>query len=212
MSRLRLILLSILAVSAVSAITVATASALEFFNINEELILGLLNVDSLGGIQVLTGELAGAPVKIECEHVDNHGWVHNGLLNGILTGLGLILALYLSCRVTAPAGTGCIVPNIHTLAHFYVVTINNEDYVEFTPDEGTIFASIVLEGCTNPATLSGTYTVKGVAVALWENATSEFHFKAGAPNNKLKFAGNPAEFEGQDHILMEGGGNLLIKP
>ena len=211
MSRLRLIFLSVFAVFAVGAIAAATASALEFYNINEELILGLLNIDSSGGVQILKGELAGTPVQIECKHVDNRGWVHNGLLNGILTGLGLLLALYLECSVAVPAGTNCVVPNIHTLTHFYVVTISGEDYVEFTPDEGTTFANVVLEGC-NPASLDGSYPVKGVAFALWENATSELHFKAGAPNNKLKFAGNPAEFEGKDHILMEGGGNILVKP
>jgi len=51
-----------------------------------------------------------------------------------------------------------------------------------------------------------------VIIALWEHATSELFFKAGEPNNKLKFAGNPAEYEGKDHILMKGGGNILIKP
>jgi len=211
MSRLRVMLLSVLAVFAVSAIAAASASALEFYNSNGELILGLLNIESSGGLQVLKGELGGAEVKIGCKGVDNKGWIHNGLLNGILTGLGLILALYLTCGVEVPTGTGCKVPNIHTLAHSYVVTVSSEDYVEFTPAEGTIFANIVLESCT-PSTLNGTYPVKGTAFALVENATSEVAFKTGAPNNKLSFAGNPAELTGNDRILMEGGGRILVKP
>jgi len=212
MSRFRLILLSMLAVLAVSAIAAASASALEFYNSNGELILGLLAIDSLGGNQVLTSELVGAPIKIECGHVDDNGWIHNGLLNGILTGLGLILALYLSCTLKIPTGTGCTVPNIHTLAHSYVVTIGGVDYVEFTPAEGTTFANIVLEGCTNPASLNGTYPVKGTAFALVNNTKSELEFKAGEPNNKLKFAGNPAELVGNDEVLMVGGGHILVKP
>jgi hypothetical protein len=200
-----------LAVFAVGAVASATASALEFFNSNGELILGLLNVESLGGASRLLGELGGSHVRITCNHVDDNGWIHNGLLNGILTGLGLILALYLSCSLVEPAGTECVVPNIHTLAHGYVITLSGKNDVEFTPAEGTTFAFINLEVCTKAKSLAGTYEVKGTAIALTNNTTSELEFEAGAPNNKLKFAGNPAELEGKDQVLMLGGGKIKVE-
>jgi hypothetical protein len=113
--------------------------------------------------------------------------------------------------LTEPAGTGCIIPNIHILAHAYVVTINSKNYAEFTPAEGTTFASVVLEGCSGVPALAGTYPVKGTVFALVNNATSEIEFSAGAPNNKLKFEGNPAEIIGNDRVLMEGGGKIEVK-
>jgi hypothetical protein len=62
-----------LAVFAASAITSASASALEFYNSNGELILGLLNIESLGKSQILKGELAGTKIKTECGDVHNRG-------------------------------------------------------------------------------------------------------------------------------------------
>ena len=180
----------------------------EFYNNSGELVLGLLNIESLGSFQVLKSELVGAPVKIECHHVHGGGWIHNGLLNSVQSGLGLFLALYSSCALVEPTGTGCTVSNSHTLAHGYVVTVSSKIYVEFTPAEGITFANLVLENCTNPSSLNGTYPLKGTAFALVDNATSELEFKAGEPNNKLKFAGNPAELEGNDQVLMEGGGKI----
>ena len=77
-------------------------------------------------------------------------------------------------------------------------------YDGFSPDSGTTFASVVLEGCTNPSSLNGTYPIKGEAYALVVNKTSSFTYDSGAPNNKLKFAGNPVELTGSTKVAFKG--------
>lgn len=185
----------------------------EFYNSKGELIQGLLNVAVSGGKSELRGEAVGGTLMhISCEHVDGKGWIHNGPVNGILTGLGLILALFLECKVLKPSSSNCEIEggNVHTLAHTSILTLNSKPYVDSTPAEGTHFTIIKLVNCTNTG-LDGNYPVNGTAVGLMDNITSELEFTSGSPNNKLLFGGNPVEFEGKAKVEMEGGGNIEVR-
>ena len=212
MSKLRLILLSSLAVFAVSAVAAGTASALEFYNSSGELVKGLLKMEGTGGESEIITELAGTQIKTRCSTEHGTGWIRNERVGEELAGLGLLVGTALGCEIVQPAGTGCVVRGgivIHARAK--LVTISGKDYAELTPAEGTVFFELILEDCT-PSSLDGTYPVKGTAYALVNNVTSEFEFMTGAPNNKLKFAGNPVEFTGKGTVLMEDGGGILVKP
>lgn len=209
MSRFRLALLSVLAVCAVSAVGASSASALEFYNSGGQLIQGLLNVISLGGLVEFRGQVFHILVHVSCEHFHNAGWIHNGLDGNRLLGLGLWLLLLLKCQVLRPIGGGCTVrgEDIHTTVHVLDLTIGGLPYLDFTPDPGPHFATITIENCTN-SSLNGNYNLNGTIVALYNNSTSELEFTGGAPNDKLEFGGEPAEFEGDDKLEMEGGGNI----
>lgn len=214
MSRLRLVLLSVLAACAVSAVGASSASALEFYNASTGLLIqGLLNVVSLGGKFELRMEFGGGTLfHISCEHLDNRGWIHNGLDGSRLLGLGLWLILFLECKILKPVNSGCRVKggNIHTLVKLLDLTIGSLAYVDLTPDEGTHFTVLEIEGCTNTG-FDGNYPFNGTIVGLVNNTTSEIEFLPGAPNNKLTFGGNPAELEGKEKVEMEGGGSIEVR-
>lgn len=212
MVRLRLILSSLFVACVMSAVAVPSASALEFYNATTGLLIqGLLNIVGLGGQAELRGEGPGATLlHFSCEHSERRGWIHNGLANGVLTGLGLFLGIFLECRITKPANAGCEIEgkNVHVLTRAVALTINSEPYISFTPDEGTRFVTIKVINCTNTA-LDGPYPVNGTAVGKANNATSEVEFLPGAPNNQLVFGGNPAELEGKAKVEMEGNGDKI---
>jgi hypothetical protein len=238
MSRLRLVLLSLFAVLAVGAVASASASALHWYycqnlangaslyenplctkdsaghtgNWELKKLTGLLSITSQGGVQKLRVEVVTIPIEIECKKVDNNGWIENPAGGG--NGIGLVLVLYLACTVPKPAGGKCEITggSIHAYANIELSTIGTTSVALFTPDPaGTPFVEIPFEKCTNSG-LNKKFKVEGEAVGLVENATSEVIFDAKGVNNKLKFGGEIAEYEGRDLILTDGGGGVQVLP
>jgi hypothetical protein len=239
MSRLRLILLSLFAVLAVSAVASASASALHWYycqNLangaslyenplctkdssghigNWELLklTGLLSITSLGGLQILKGEVVATPIEIDCKHLDNNGWIENPAGGG--NGIGLVLVLYLACTVPKPAAGHCEISggNIHAYANIELSTIGTTPVALFKPDpaSSSTFVTITFVNCANSG-LNKSFNVEGEAVGLVENATSETIFDAKGVNNKLKFGGEEAVYEGRDLILTDGGGGVQVLP
>jgi type 1 fimbria pilin len=109
-----------------------------------------------------------------------------------------------------PASEHCSIANgglILTSTLVDLGTIGGETYALFSPDHSTTFVEITFEGCKQTA-LNATFSIKGEAVALMSNP-GLLIFKEGAPNNKLKFAGNSATLIAEDLVLMEGTGALI---
>jgi hypothetical protein len=214
MSRYKLVFLSLFAAVALSAGASASASALEFYNGNGELIEGSLTIVGLGGLQRFGGEVAGVKIEVICLHAQSTASVHNGLgAGGMLMGLGLALLLFSNCALhSAKPKTieGCEVAGsaLHFVVKLLAVTLNGEPYLEATPDEGTSFEKVDLINCKN-AGLNGEYELTGLLMGKVNNATQELVFKSG--EGELTFAGNPATDEGSGTGEMEGGGRVEVK-
>jgi hypothetical protein len=174
-------------------------------------VAGLLAITSQGGKQILRAEVVNVHIEIECQKVDNNGWIENPAGGG--NSIGLVLVLYLACTVPKPAAGKCEIPggSLHVYTNIELSTIGTTPVAIFKPDPAgsTTFVEISFEKCTNGG-LNKKFKVEGEAVGLIENATSEVIFDGGAPNNKLKFGGEEAELEGRDLILTDGGGGVQV--
>jgi hypothetical protein len=233
MSKMRLFLLSLLVVLGVSAVASASTSALIWvacirttfgtgsnkfltlsqcqegsgFAMGEWELVSLpegvrSEIETNGGPLTLKGELAGAEIEIKAEKEKGLGWIENPVGGG--NGLDLDTSELTKVTVLKPAASGCTVKEpLIWKAKGEAITVGGVIYDKFSPDSGTSFASVVLENCT-PSTLNGTYPIKGEAYALVVNKTSSFTYDSGAPNNKLKFGGNPAEFTGSTKVAFKG--------
>jgi hypothetical protein len=194
--------------------TSASASALEFF-VHHVLLQGLLNVETTlrSASAILKGETAGVKVEITCSGEHTSGWIHNGSNgSGVSLGLGLGKVHFLQCVVSEPESEHCQIANELLLASALIAlgSIAAETYALFSPDPtGVPFTKFTFEGCKQSA-LNVTFNVTGEVAGLVEDRTSSLDFKEGAPNNKLRFAGNPATILGEGLILMEGGGAIEV--
>lgn len=212
MSRLRSLLLAIFAVWMMS--TSASASALEFF-VHHVLLQGLLNVETSlrSASAILKGEVAGVKIEINCAGEHTSGWIHNGSNGrGVLLGLGLGDVHFLNCTVPVPASEHCQIANglLLALALIALGSIAAETYALFSPDPtGVPFTEFTFEQCKQSA-LNTAFNITGEVAGLVEDRTSSLIFKEGAPNNKLRFASNPATILGEGLILMEGGGAIEV--
>jgi hypothetical protein len=211
MFRTRLILIGCLSALAVYATVPAYASATNDIWISggEGLKEGVrLNVESKGlGNAVLKGTLAGVKVTIECGEEHGGGWVENSTT----MGLGLDSIHYLKCKVTAPAGQGCLVKNelILILAHDLLILPSEKDRVELLADSGTTLATINTDNCTNSA-LNGSFSVAGSLVGEVNDSTSSLEF-TGTSGSGLTFGGNSATLTSTLEQVMEGGGAIEAK-
>ena len=169
----------------------------------------LLGITSAGGQQVLGATIAGVTVKVVCKKIDNTGTVENPTGGGI--GKAKITALYLACG-TEPATLKCAVtgemftaPSLHGLLEGSEAS----PVVKLTPKEGTTLAEIKLEKCATEA-LNGTYKVTGSALAkLSSNGSSLLSFKEEKASSMLEVGGTKASLEGEDQVIIEGGGAIL---
>jgi hypothetical protein len=119
---------------------------------------------------------------------------------------------FTGCKVTAPAGKGCVVANVGG-AKETLTTVNLKSdttasgSTKFEPVSGTTFIEIEVSGCTTSA-LNGTKTVTGSATSARESATTQaFTTTSGSA---LLFAGQNATFTGKYHLATTTGGSGTI--
>lgn len=168
-----------------------------------------LGITSAGGQQVLSATIAATTVKVVCKKIDNNGTVENPTGGGV--GKGKITVLYLACGVE-PAALKCAVtgemftaPSLHGLLEGSAASPT----VKLTPKEGTTLAEFKLEKCATEA-LDATYKVTGSALAkLNNNGSSLLSLKEEKASSMLEVSGSKAGLEGEDEVIIEGGGAIL---
>lgn len=152
------------------------------------------------GTATLAVTIAGNEIEIVCHEWDATGTVTN---EGTAKVSGLMIT-YSTCTVPKPAG--CTIPEgkITTTSLKATASMANKEDTNsselFEPEEGTTFASITFEGCTN-SSFNGTKKVTGKATALVDGSeiTTE-----GTAGGELKFGGQVATFNSTGHTVKDG--------
>jgi hypothetical protein len=211
-----MVLLGLLTVLAVGAVASASASATAVMPAyaglanNTHLTIENLKTPSSGNAK-LEGTLAGLEIEILCSQENGSGYVENSEALGMGHSLGELH--YLSCSIKKPAGQGCLVSNslilvkevlnlllLHEGSGFYLV--------DFSPESGTTFTSITIDGCTNTS-LNNTFKVNGTARGLVNNSNSSVNFSS-TTGSKLTLGGNPATYTDEIQFVMAGGEALKV--
>jgi hypothetical protein len=234
MSKMRFIVVSMLAVFAVSAVAVASASAQEaqphFFICGKkanslyenslctkdvagtgewelsELPLAKLLAETSANVAgtkyTLTSEALGIQVTIICSAESGTGWIENPAGGG--PGIDLTVNSFSTCEVTKPSGCTVTQPIVAT-SKTELAELGGAFWDVFTPDGGTTFVEVELKTC---GLLSQKFKVTGKTAGKVHNETGIISFSSEM--NELKFAGNPAGFEGQSLVLTDGGGTTQV--
>ena len=155
----------------------------------------------------LKGALSGVVTEVQCTTVGGSGELTNSAAS--VSGTGTIE--YTGCTVTLPAGKGCKVTGGAVTTKNLAATTSGQgkNEVKFTPNEGTEFASIPIEGCSNEA-LNNTFPVTGSLVATATGATLSTTHAGVTAQNTLKFGGVKAGLEGTITISMKEGNPITL--
>jgi len=161
-------------------------------------VLGATNADTASGTTAaapskLKGALSGVETEITCTTVGGMGSLSNGA--AAFTASGTLE--YSGCSVTKPAGKGCAVAGgaITTKELFATNEGQAENTFKITPQEGTEFASIKIESCSNEA-LNNTFPVTGSVIPSVSGSTVSTTHTGITAQATLKFGGNKAGLEG----------------
>ncbi len=150
----------------------------------------------------LTSEALGVKVIIECSTESGTGWIENP--TGGAAGIDLATNSFSSCTVVKP--TGCTVAEpITSTSKTELAELGGSFWDVFSPDSGTTFVEVELKNC---GLLNQKFKVTGKTAGKVNNATGRVSF--GTEMNELKFAGNPAGFEGESLVLTDGGGGVEV--
>jgi hypothetical protein len=180
------------------------------YHVNGVLVTGHLHVViSAASTQTLKGTLAGVKVTIVCEEAHGLGTVNN--LHAMGESLGTLH--YLKCTVTAPANQFCLVHNELVITEptknlLLLLPATGGYRVDFSPETGTIYTTIIIDNCTTSA-LNGSFPVEGSAGAEAKSSSSILEFTA--TSSELTFGGNAATYTGKLHVLTLGGEPVLIE-
>jgi len=159
-------------------------------------------------VSKLKGALSGVETEIQCTVIDVHG-----ILTNTPTSLHFlpILITYTTCSVTKPAGKGCKVSGGEVKTKELTATTvgQAENNVKVTPLEGTEFASIKIEGCSNEA-LNNTFPVTGSVTVTANGATASTTHTGVTAQNTLKFGGVKAGLEGAATISRKEGNPITL--
>jgi hypothetical protein len=169
----------------------------------------LLGITSTGGVQTLEATIAGVGVKVVCKKLDNEGSVENPTGGG--AGKGKITVLFLACGVEPTALKCAVTGEMFTAPSLHALLEGTEasPVVKLTPKEGAILAEIKIEKCASEG-LNATYKVTGSALAkLNNNGSSILTFKEEKASSMLEMGGSKAGLEGEDLVIISGGGAIL---
>jgi len=161
---------------------------------------------------ILKGTIFGVKSEIVCKTVSGEGTLTNEESGKEHKVKGSVTANFTSCVANKPSGCKVKEPitvKSNTEGVEGLGAGANEMGLEFKPTEGTIFSSVVLEGCL----LAGTYNTTGTAIGTGTPAPTSKHsgttnvFTNAMTKETLKLAGNPAEVSSTTTVTMSGGGN-----
>jgi len=157
---------------------------------------------------ILKGALSGVETELQCTGLSGTGELTNA--EASVSGTGVIT--YTGCSVTKPSGKGCKVNEAKVVTKKLAATTVGQaaNNLKFTPNEGTEFASIKIESCSNEA-LNNTFPVTGSLVATTSGATTTTTHAGITTQNTLKFGGVKAGLEGSLTISMEGGDPIVLE-
>ena len=155
----------------------------------------------------LKGTLAGVETEVECTSTTGTGTLTNSAT--FVSGTGTIT--YGGCKVTKPAGQGCVVTSpgtitTETLAATTESLAANE--VKFKPNSGTKFATVPISGCET-VSLNNNFPVTGSLIATASGATLTTTTAGVEGQNTLKFGGNKAGLEGSLTISNSAGTSAI---
>lgn len=159
-------------------------------------------------VSKLKGKLSGVETEVQCSLVSATGELTNTETS--VSGTGTIS--YSGCKVTLPAGRGCVVKaEAITTAKLKVTTVGQaEKKVKFEPNTGTEFAKVSLEGCKENKPPAAEYPVSGSLVASMEGATLFTSHAEITAQGKLNFGGSPAGLDGPITMSMKEGPPILL--
>jgi hypothetical protein len=218
MARIRLVLLGLLAVFAVSAVASASASAAECkseankkfafcvgtgkvltegekFNFDVRQPTGATYTLTATGITIVCSELLPTLTLMSA-------------LKGVIK-FGAFQLHFLKCKITV--GEHCVLENELILTEKLNGKVIAKKEIEFYPETGTTFATIVIKSSGGECLIAGSDKVvakEGKAeegpvcgVPSAEEVTSSKTVECGAKASNLKFAGKEAKFEGKFNTI-----------
>jgi hypothetical protein len=143
-------------------------------------------------VSKLRGTAAGVETEVQCTTVGGSGTMKNEATWA--EGTGTIN--YSGCSVSKPAGKGCVVSGgaVNT-KELFATTKGLTNELEFTPKEGTEFASITITSCSVSG-LNNTFPVTGSIKGVTSGATTTSTHTETTAQNTLKFAGQKAGLDG----------------
>lgn len=149
---------------------------------------------------VLKSVTSGVVTTIECSEVHGEGVFENKTTvkgTGEMFGHAEGKLHYTGCKVTAPAGKGCVVANEGTITTNQLTgrTVGSGGSVIIEPKEPSTFVEIKIEGCSVSA-LNNTFPVKGSVEAKTNGATLTSTHAEVTTQGKLTFGGQKAGLEG----------------
>jgi hypothetical protein len=156
---------------------------------------------------ILTGKPGGVKAQVTCAEVHGEGFLENketagGEMYLHATGTGVETENkgklhYTGCKVTEPAGKGCVIPNeTITTNELTGTTEGTGDEIKIVPVKaGGNFAEIKIEGCSVGG-LNNTFPVLGSIKATPSGATLTSTEEGVTGQGTLKFGGQVAGLDG----------------
>jgi hypothetical protein len=157
----------------------------------------------------LKGTISGLETEVQCTELGGEGELTNAAES--VSGTGTIN--YSGCTVTKPAGRECKVKGGAVTTNVLKATTAGqaENTLKFSPNEGTEFAKVAIEGCTANKPPAAEYPVSGSLIASVSGATTTTTHTAITTQGTLTFGGNAAGIEGALTLRMKGtGGNPIV--
>jgi hypothetical protein len=209
--RFKIVLAAGAAICALMAVSAGAAQAAPEWYVNGSTLTTTLQVTSTGGPFELSTKIGSTNVVIKCTTESNVGTIDNGTnVTGETGGTDAATITFSGCSI--PVAPACVVPNISASVGTHLKEVGGKIYDIFRPATGTVFATIVVEGCA----LEGEFEVKGTTAGLDSEASTEkkAHTLAFSGANStaagtaLTFGGNAATLTGSaTETLMPEGSN-----
>lgn len=165
-----------------------------------------LVTEALGEKQTLETEIGKTPLDLTAKKITCLGCFIDNTAGTVATAMGVLS--FTEVTVSNPPGCSVKGGSVETRPLTMIVGMKKGsttvDTVKFTPEEGTTFATVVLEGLECP--VAGTYKVTGTQFAEALSATGTFATSQTIKTNKtiqeaaggsLKFGEKPAILTGE---------------
>lgn len=176
---------------------------------------------SAAGQTKLKATIGGIATELVANTLSGTGSMENKEAGGEMFASGTGTITYTEVAVASPAGKGCKVSTdnggvageeglVHTNT-LKATTQGQGEFLKFEPNEGEVFATFIISGCTGSAALEAlnkTYTVTGSVKGVPTGATTKFTHAETTTQGNLKLNGSikagiegDLELEGEDPSL-----------
>jgi hypothetical protein len=157
----------------------------------------------------LKGTISGLETEVQCTELAGEGELTNAAESVSGTGTDK----YSGCTVTKPAGRECKVKGGAVTTNVLKATTvgQAENTIKVSPNAGTEFAKVAIEGCLANKPPTAEYPVSGSLIAVVSGATTTTTHTAITTQGTLTFGGNAAGIESAHTLRMAGaGGNPIV--